>query len=61
MESRSDNSKELRTGKTVLRRTFILLVVCGIVAFVVLAARLYKLQISDHAMYEEKNRKKRKI
>ena len=54
MASRTDNSKELRTGKTVLRRTFILLVVCGIVAFVVLAARLYKLQIKDHAMYEER-------
>ena len=35
-----------------LRRTLFLLAVCGIVAFVVLGARLFKLQIIDHEKYE---------
>lgn len=38
--------------KSMLRRTLILMVVCGIVAFIVLAIRLYKLQIADHDYYE---------
>ncbi len=38
--------------KSMLRRTLFLLAVCGIVAFIVLAARLYKLQIVDHDYYE---------
>lgn len=37
-----------------LRRTLFLLVVCGIVAFLVLAGRLFKLQIVDHDFYETK-------
>lgn len=35
-----------------LRRTLFLLIVCGIVAFLVLGARLFKLQIIDHDFYE---------
>ena len=35
-----------------LRRTLLLLMVCGIVAFIVLAARLVKIQIIDHDRYE---------
>ncbi len=35
-----------------LRRTLILLIVCGIVAFLVLALRLFQLQIIDHDFYE---------
>ena len=35
-----------------LRRTLFLLTVCGIVAFVVLGLRLFKLQIIDHELYE---------
>lgn len=35
-----------------LRRTLFLLIVCGIVAFLVLALRLFKLQIIDHDFYE---------
>lgn len=38
--------------KSMLRRTLILLVVCGIVAFIVLAAKLFQLQIIDHDKYE---------
>ncbi len=39
-------------NRTMLRRTLALLTVCGIVAFIVLAARLYKIQIIDHDRYE---------
>ena len=35
-----------------LRRTLILMIVCGIVAFAVLGLRLFKLQILDHDFYE---------
>jgi len=35
-----------------LRRTLFLMIVCGIVAFLVLALRLVKLQIFDHNFYE---------
>ena len=35
-----------------LRRTLFLMVVCGIVAFMLLGLRLFKLQILDHDMYE---------
>ena len=37
-----------------LRRTLVLLMVCGIVAFLVLALRLFKLQVIDHNFYETK-------
>ena len=43
-----------RPNKTILGRTLVLALVCGIVAFSVLAARLYGLMIRDHAFYEEK-------
>ncbi|MDR2665321.1 MAG: PASTA domain-containing protein [Oscillospiraceae bacterium] len=43
----------LKTNRTILARTFVLLTVCGIVAFVALSFRLYKIQISGHAYYEE--------
>ena len=36
-----------------LRRTLFLMAVCGILAFLALAARLYVLQIRDHEKYEE--------
>lgn len=35
-----------------LRRTLFLLSVCGIAAFLVLAARLYQIQIVQHDEYE---------
>ena len=43
-----------RPNKMILGRTLILALVCGIVAFSVLAWRLYKLMIVDHDFYEEK-------
>ena len=43
----------LSPNRTMLRRTLFLMAVCGILAFSVLAARLYVLQIRDHEKYEE--------
>ena len=42
-----------RANKTILRRTLVLMVVCGILAFVPLIVTLYKLMIRDHNYYEE--------
>ncbi len=39
-------------NKTILRRTLFLMIVCGIVAFIVLGARLYQIQILQHEEYE---------
>ena len=40
-------------NRTMLRRTLFLMIVCGIVAFIVLILRLFKLQITDHDYYED--------
>lgn len=51
----SDNSSPRRDGaptKLMLSRTLVLLIVCGVAAFIVLAAQLYRIQIIDHARYE---------
>ena len=40
-------------NRQMLRRTLALMALCGIAAFLVLLIRLYKLQIIDHAYYEE--------
>ena len=42
-----------RPSKTILRRTLILMTVCGIAAFIVLAFKLYDIQITNHEYYEE--------
>lgn len=39
-------------NRMMLSRTLVLLVVCGIVAFIVLAIRLFQIQIIDHDRYE---------
>ncbi len=50
--------KKRRTGQSatpnrmMLRRTLFLMIVCGIVAFIALGARLFQLQVLDHEMYE---------
>jgi stage V sporulation protein D (sporulation-specific penicillin-binding protein) len=46
------NAKKARAKVGLLVRTMFLLAVCGIVAFFVLAARLYDLQITNSAHYE---------
>ena len=43
----------LHPNRMMIRRTRFLMIVCGIVAFIVLGARLYKLQIADHDVYEK--------
>ena len=52
-----DTAKNRKGGskpnRMMLRRTQFLLIVCGIVAFIVLGIRLYKLQIVDHDRYEQ--------
>jgi stage V sporulation protein D (sporulation-specific penicillin-binding protein) len=42
-----------RANKMILRRTLILMIVCGIAAFIPLIATLYNLMIRDHDKYEE--------
>ena len=52
----AENNSEKRGNRPpntmMLGRTLVLLAVCGVVAFIVLIARLYKLQIIDHERYE---------
>ncbi|MFB0921676.1 MAG: penicillin-binding transpeptidase domain-containing protein [Oscillospiraceae bacterium] len=50
-KKRKSNSPDTPNAM-MLRRTLFLLIVCGIVAFLVLGARLFKLQILDHDFYE---------
>lgn len=40
-------------SRQMLRRTLFLMAVCGVAAFSLLLARLYKLQIIDHSYYED--------
>jgi len=53
MKRNRNISPEQNPNRTILRRTLFLMLVCGILAFAVLIARLYKLQITDHELYEE--------
>ena len=47
-----DTGRDSGPGRQMLRRTLFVMAVCGIVVFLVLLARLYKLQIIDHEYYE---------
>ncbi len=44
--------KSASPNRMMLRRTLFLMIVCGIVAFIALGARLFQLQILDHETYE---------
>ena len=46
------SSKE-RANRTILGRTFFLMVFCGVILFIPLIATLYQLMIVDHEKYEE--------
>ena len=46
------NGAVQRPNRTILGRTLILMLVCGIVSFCVLAVRLYQVMIRDHGYYE---------
>ena len=49
---RSSKSGSVSPNTMMLRRTLFLMIVCGIVAFLLLAVRLFKIQIIDHDFYE---------
>lgn len=42
-----------RANRTILSRTLILMILCGVVLFIPLIATLYNLMITDHEKYEE--------
>lgn len=54
MANKRQGGKAASPNSMMLRRTLFLLIVCGIVAFLVLVIRLFKLQIIDHEFYETK-------
>jgi stage V sporulation protein D (sporulation-specific penicillin-binding protein) len=49
-----NKADDKRANRMILGRTIFLLVLCGIVIFIPLVARLYKIQIIDHDFYEQK-------
>ena len=51
---RRQKSGPVSPNTAMIRRTLFLMIVCGIVAFLLLAARLFKIQIIDHDYYEAK-------
>lgn len=50
---KQDKDSSQRPNKTILSRTLILMTVCGVVAFIVLAVKLYDIQITNHDKYEK--------
>ena len=52
MRDHKKGGKEKETKRGLIVRTMILLAMCGIAAFVVLAVRLYRIQIEGNAYYE---------
>ena len=48
----SKNNWKNTPGIGMLRRTLFLMAVCGVASFLLLLGRLYKLQITDHELYE---------
>lgn len=58
MNTRSSSPKnpqepQGRANRVILRRTLILMFVCGILTFVVLAIKLFNIQIINHDKYEQ--------
>ena len=53
MSNRNGRKHDVRgPNQMMLRRTLILMIVCGIAVFVGLGIRLFKLQVLDHDKYE---------
>ena len=50
----ANKEKNQRANRTILRRTLVLMIVCGIVVFIPLIATLYHLMITEHDYYEER-------
>lgn len=46
--------KDTRPTKQILSRTLVLMVVCGVLAFVALGAQLFRIQILDHSEFERR-------
>ena len=53
MDKSKESNADTNPNRTTLRRTLFLMLVCGVLAFIVLGIRLYKLQITDHDKYEQ--------
>ena len=51
-KKRREKKQPASPNRMMLRRTLFLMIVCGIVAFIALGARLFQLQILDHDTYE---------
>jgi len=50
--SNENNRRSHAPNEMMLRRTLVLMIVCGILAFVVLIVQLFRLQVIDHEKYE---------
>ena len=53
-QKQANREQNQRANRTILRRTLVLMVLCGIVAFVPLIGTLYHLMITEHDYYDEK-------
>ena len=53
-QKQANRDQNQRANRTILRRTLVLMVLCGIVAFVPLIGTLYHLMITEHDYYNEK-------
>ena len=53
-QKQANREQNQRANRTILRRTLVLMVLCGIVAFVPLIGTLYHLMITEHDYYPEK-------
>ena len=53
-QKQANREQNQRANRTILRRTLVLMVLCGIVAFVPLIGMLYHLMITEHDYYNEK-------
>ena len=52
MQASKGKKRAVKPNRTILGRTLVLMTVCGIVAFIVLALQLFKIQILQHDHYE---------
>ena len=53
-QKQANREQNQRANRTILRRTLVLMVLCGIVAFLPLIGTLYHLMITEHDYYNEK-------
>lgn len=53
-QKQANREQNQRANRTILRRTLVLMVLCGIIAFVPLIGTLYHLMITEHDYYNEK-------